>query len=87
MNHRYPLSVQLFTKKSRNGLFLRASARIFVRRLKSEFVVVFELTGEEMVNHRLSGSGSGGSGSDEHAQDNVVEHVGCAVDVKYGSVE
>ena len=69
---RYPLSAHLFTKKSRAGPFLRATARVYAHTARAEFAVVFELTGEEMACAEL---------------ENVTEGVGVAVDVKYGHVE
>jgi len=71
LSARYPLSVSLFTKKSRSGPFLRACARIYCPNTRAEFNVVFELTGEEIVGDL----------------ENVAAGVGCSVDVKYGAVE
>ena len=72
VNLQYPLSVSLFTKKSRSGPFLRATARVYAAAARSEFNVIFEMTGEEMVCENL---------------ETVTEGVGVNVEIKYGQVE
>jgi hypothetical protein len=71
----YPFAVQVHTKKSRKHPFLRAVAQIHTYRARASFTVVFELTGEEIVESR---------GGDI---ENVTDGVGCNVEARFGEVE
>jgi Ser-tRNA(Ala) deacylase AlaX len=70
----YPVSVQLNTKKSRKHPFLRAIAHIHAYRARASYSVVYELTGEEIL--------------EDHGDiENVTDGVGCNVEVRFGEVE
>jgi hypothetical protein len=71
----YPFAVQVHTKKSRKHPFLRAAAQIHAYVAEAGYTVVFELTGEEIVENR---------GGDV---DNVTDGVGCNVESRFGEIE
>lgn len=74
---RYPISVSLFSKKSKPGqVSLRASARVYALTAQSEFSVVFEMSGEEMLTASSQGSEEG-----------ITAGLGVSVEVAYGDVE
>lgn len=72
VKRRYPITVHLVSKKSRPAPFLRIAARIHCQKAASAFVVMFELTGEEITQV-----------DDQH----IVGEVGCSVEPKYGQLE
>lgn len=71
---RYPLSLSFVSKKSNasTSVAMRASARVFALTAQSEFTVVFEISGEEMLHKGDEG---------------VTANVGVSVEVAYGDVE
>lgn len=71
LQHYYPMTISLGTKKSRSGPFLRASARIYCDAAQAEFSVVYEITGEEMAGDPSA----------------VTSDVGCQVAVEYGNID
>lgn len=78
LSQRYPLAATVQATKSRaNEPHLHVAALIYAAKVRAEFAVSFELSGEEMT----------GVSSADAGVANCVQDVGVSVQVSYGSVE